>query len=109
MGVLEHGLGSLSALQPHCGRYEFKDDAKLVVWDALTSSRGALALTIELGNRDASLKWTAQSDGSYSTTRRSSGHQQKLEVRVGSKARLPDNCRAIPRDTQSVLVVSESL
>lgn len=107
--VLDHGFGPMSELQPHCGRYEFKDDGKLVVWDAFTSVRPAQALAIELGKRESALKWTLQSDGAQVANRRHQGRAQRLEIRAAGNARLPDNCRAMLHDVEAVLVVSESL
>ena len=108
-GFVEHDLGSMSELRLHCGRYEFKDDGKLLVWDAFTASRSAPLLTTQLGKHEASLKWTAQSDGTLVSHRQHQGRTQSLEIRAARDSRLPDNCRALPREAQAVLVVSEWL
>ena len=99
----------MSELQPHCGRYELKDTGKVVAWDALTSPRSAQALTIELANVTKTLKWTSLGDGSYTANRLYLGRSQRLDVHPASKAQLPENCQALARDTQSALIVSESL
>jgi len=105
----EHGFGAVSELQSHCGRYELKDEGKVVAWDALTSTLSAQLLTVELATHTKSLNWAVAGDGSYTAHRVYLGRAQQLEVRAASKARLPENCRALTRDTQSVLVVSETL
>ena len=107
--MIDHGFGPRSELRPHCGRYEFKDDGKMVVWDAFTSARPAEALSVELGRRETALKWTLQADGTQVANRRHQGRAQRLEVRAASNARLPDNCRAMPHDVEAVLIVSELL
>ncbi len=99
----------MSELRPQCGRYELKDDGTVVAWDALTSTRSAQLLTVELTNHYKSLKWKVASDSSYTADRLYLGRAQRLDVRAANKAQLPDNCRELARDAQSVLVVSETL
>lgn len=100
----------MSELRPHCGRYELKDDGKVVAWDALTSTRSAQLLTVEFTKHDVSLHWTKQSDGSYVAERSYRGHEQRIDVRESSKAALPDDCRRpMPKNAQSVVIASDAL
>jgi hypothetical protein len=109
-GEADHGLGPMSELQPHCGRYELKDDGNVVAWDALTSVLPAESLTVDLTKHDSSLHWTKQSDGSYFAERSYLGHKQRMDVRESSKAALPDDCRRpMPNNAQSVVIASEAL
>lgn len=109
-GFLDGELAKLAALEPHCGRYNFGNDGKVIVWDALTSKKPAQLLTVELSSHEPSLRFKTESNGAYSAIRGHLGHEQRIEVRPASKAELPDNCRRpMPRDAQSVAIVSAAL
>jgi hypothetical protein len=109
-GSHDVGLRAVPELEPHCGRYEFKADGGLVVWDALVSRINAERAAAALSKQDPSLHWTRKRDGSLVSTRQYLGHAQQVEIRSQGNVRLPDNCsRPLPRDAQSVVVVAERL
>jgi hypothetical protein len=104
------GLATISELAPLCGRYEFKSDGGLSVWDAFVSHLDRKRVATALTQHDHSLSWTSKPDGSLVATRQFSGRTQQLEIRDIEKLQLPDNCsRQSPNNTQSVLLVVQRL
>jgi hypothetical protein len=109
-GSHDVGLGTISELAPHCGRYEFKPDGGLLVWDAFVSYLDRKRVAATLTQHDHTLSWTSKPDGSLVATRQFSGRTQQLEIRAKEKLQLPDNCsRPLPNDTQSVVLVVQGL
>jgi hypothetical protein len=103
------GLEAISELAPHCGRYEFKSDGGLSVWDAFVSPLDRKRVAATLTQFDHALSWTSKPNGSLIATRQYLGQRQQLEIRAKEKLQLPDNCSPLPNNTQSVVVVVQGL
>ena len=106
---VEHGLGPMSELAPHCGRYEFKDNGKVVAWDALVSEQSAEQLKNALSKRDATLNWSNPTNGVWFAERTVMGKTQHIQVHESGVAKLPPNCRALGNTVHSVVIVAETL
>lgn len=109
-GSHDVGLEAVPGLEPHCGRYEFKPDGGLVVWDALATRLSAERAATTLSKQDPSLHWTSERDGSLVASRQYVGRNQQIAIRKRNNVRLPDNCgRSLPDGTQSVVVVAQTM
>lgn len=109
-GSHDVGLQTIAELAPHCGRYEFKPDGELSVWDAFVSHLDRKRVAATLTQHDPTLSWTSKPNGSLGATRQYLGHEQQLEIRAREKVQLPDNCRRpLPRDAQTVVTVVQGL
>lgn len=106
---VEHGLAPMSDLSPHCGRYEFKDNGKVVAWDALVSTQSPEQLVGTLTRNDRTLKWNHPAESVWIADRTVLGKEQHVQVHASSTAKLPENCRALARSVRSVVIVAEAL
>lgn len=106
---VEHGLAPMSDLSPHCGRYEFKDNGKVVAWDALVSTQLPEQLVGTLAKGDRTLKWNHPAEGVWLADRSVLGKEQHVQVHASSTAKLPENCRALSRTVRAVVIVAETL
>jgi len=106
---VEHGLGSVSVLLPHCGRYEFKDDGKVVAWDALVSLEPPERVVATLTERDPGLHFTQPTHGVWLADRTVLGKRQHVQVHARERANLPPNCRALTNSVRSVVMLAEAL
>jgi hypothetical protein len=106
---VEHGLGPMSELAPHCGRYEFKDNGKVVAWDALVSDQSPEQLKSTLSKRDRNLNWSNPTNGVWFAERTVLGKPQHIQVHAVGVAKLPPNCRELGKTVHSVVIVAETL
>lgn len=106
---VEHGLGPVSELSPHCGRYEFKPEGKVVAWDALISSQSPEHIVARLVERDRTLSFSHEANGVWVADRKVSGKEQHVQVHASGVAKLPENCRELASTVRSVVIVSEAL
>lgn len=110
VGVHDVGLTGVTGLLPQCGRYEFKPDGSLLVWDALSSSLPKEQVAGLLSRRDAHLSWMQQPDGSLESSREYMGRKQLLTIRESASLQLPNNCqRPMPPGTQTLLITAQTL
>lgn len=106
----EVGLATVPGLVPHCGRYDFTPEGGLLAWDALASRESRASVASALAQREPSLSWSTQRDGSLMTTRQHLGHQKRIEVRRKADVQLPAGCqRPLPTGTQTVVLVVADL
>ena len=106
---VEHGLGPMSELSPHCGRYEFKDDGKVVAWDALVSSQPPERILTMLSKGEPTLSFTHPANGVWVADRQVAGKAQHVQLHSSDVAKLPENCRELRGSVRSVVIVAEAL
>ena len=106
---VEHALRPMSELSPHCGRYEFKADGKVVAWDALVSSQPPEHILTMLSKREPMLSFTHPANGVWIADRVVAGKAQHVQLHSSDVAKLPENCRALRGSVRSVVIVAEAL